>query len=182
MKNIIKISFIIFAVLCATAFSACGNNTKNESSSSSGGSSTVTASKAEEKSEVKGSPAPTSFSWVKFDVPAGFAAEETGEYISVINNNNKNQYVNVAREALAGKTFDAVVEQQIAAGSEYSKGSDAPFGDRMWKSVKYQKDGFDNRIFIAPAGDGANYIKVSAFGLTESDEAVKEIMASLTLL
>ena len=182
MKHILKICFIIFAVLFAIMLSACGSSNKNDSASSSGSSSAETSAKAEEKSEVKGSPTPTAFSWVKFDVPAGYTAKETGDIISAVNDNNKNQYINIAREALADRTFDAVVEQEIAAESGYSKGPDAPFGDRMWKTVNYQKDGADSRIFIAPAGDRANYIKVTAFGLTENDEAVKEIMASMTLL
>ncbi len=182
MKRIIKTSFIVISVLCAVMLSACGNNTQKDNSSASGNSSAEAIDKTEERTELKGSPTPASFSWVKLDVPAGYTAGENADYVFVVNEYNKNQYVYVSREALGGKTLDDVVEQQISAGSEYSKGSDTPFGDRMWKTVQYQKDGSDNKIFIALAGDGANYIKASALGLTENDEAVKEIMASLTLL
>lgn len=185
MKNIIKISaLVIAAVLCAAVFAACGNDTKNDKPSAT----VALADETEEKASASptGTPVAGTFSWVKFDVPAGYTADEADNKITAVNGNDKTVEFIVTREALetSKQSVDEIIEKQLAEDSaKYSNGGDAGFGDRVWKMVRYQNDsGKNSRIFYALAGDGKNYIKVDASGMTENDEDVKVVLASLTVL
>ena len=186
MKTIIKISAVIIAaVLCTAIFAACGNESKDDKSSASGSSAVDTTEKKDGVSKASGEPVSKSFSWVKFDVPAGYIAEEAEDKVIAVNENDKNMEVTVAREVLQmpNQGIDEIVEQQVAVdSSKYSQGGNVGFGDRMWKMVKYQDDGVEKRMFFALAGDGTNYLKVSTSGLTENSDDVRTVLASLTVL
>lgn len=124
------------------------------------------------------------FGWVHFEAPAYFIdTQESEQYVTLINENDKNQMVKISRDILyPDQTIDFLVMQQISNNTEkYEKGADAAFGGFSWQTVNFRENGLENRMFFADAGDGEHFLKLTAFGLTENDYALQVITGSIAV-
>jgi hypothetical protein len=172
-----KIITLLLVLLLVSSLFACSKPTSSDTEAE-------TTKAANNVADTQsGAPSDEDLGWIQLDVPDGFViVKESDQYITVINQNDKNQFVRFTRDYLMGRTLDDLSFAQISNNtSKYSKGADGYFSGFSWNVVNYQENGADCRIFFALAGDGEHYLRVTAIGLTENDFALQVIMGHLVI-
>lgn len=183
MKKVLSLIAILGAcVIAATAMTACGGNDKKEASKADTASTAASDSKTEQQdaTEAPADDGTTDFGWVKFKMPEGFEeTKESSSYTTITDTQNSKRIMKVFAEYLsAGKTPESVRNEKVEKSSGRSeKGEDLTIGGTTWYVEKFTFNGNDSRKFYSGL-DETNYVYITAFEMTEEDEAVKTVLES----